>query len=375
MPVPQNNLTGAHTPVARTDANVANNVTNQPMAAGSQGIITQPAGAGQRPKSIREYLDLMRQVGETPRFTNIPGQQEATMAGEQFQPGSFFMPEPKQPESIGNQRIINNPFADPLVRAKEMVSADMDDIWYMATGKRPGELAEPEDYQRFQEAVKERHQLYAELADEQAKRIDDLLKEFTGESVFKYILTGDPRGLMKVAKDIDQNWTKIYQRQYNEVYKQLAGDALNPIAPEEAAAQAHQSAVMFIERLREFLGEKVEESAHLIPEAPGAFGGGRMATPPQMTGSGVGEGGGDGVIPSPGVPATATKQAEARPADTGGLDDVLNSPVGQEYLNLFKELEKEFGLRTRDEIERRIIAGEIDEKKYPNLMKLRESLV
>jgi hypothetical protein len=316
----------------------------------------------------------MRQAGETPRFTNIPGQQEATMVGGQFQPGSFMMTEPIRPESIGNERVINNPFADPLLRAKEMVNADMDDIWYMATGKRPGELAEPEDYQRFQEAVKERHQLYAEMADEQAKRIDDLLKEFTGESVFKYILTGDPRGLLRVAKDIDQNWAKIYQKQYNEVYKQLVGDTMNPIAPEEAAAKAHQASVMFVERLREFLGEKVDESAHLIPEgAIPSFEGGRMTgyvtgwTPPQMDG----EGGGDGVIPSPKV--SAASQAEARPADTGdNLDDVLNSPAYQEFLNLFKELEKEHGLKTRDEIERRIMAGEIDEKKYPNLMKLKD---
>jgi len=291
-----NELALAHTPVA-TD----------PTMAGTGGVVPGP-DAFEKPKSIKEYLELARQAGQTPTFTDDPTRQMAGMQGGEYQHGAFQVDDrtprlqrdglagaPAQPAGGGVN--MNNPLADPLVVAKEGIANSLDEIWESVAPGKPKAYATQGELQVFQKRVKERHEALIKAADDRFDRWEKLTKKFSQESVAEAMRTGDVGKLERIKKaasepDKAKIWDDMVKEARDDAEDQ--GEALDPAALMERAAEYYRE---YMKGLDEAIGVAKEKQAMALPT--GSVGGRQVMAGGAVAPAGAAIPGPDAAQPSP----------------------------------------------------------------------------
>lgn len=112
---------------------------NPGMAPDGAGVIPEQQMMPPQPKTIREYLDLVRAAGQTPTFTNVPGQtgqfsqeggamvfQDIGRGGEIIPPGQT---PPAIPEEAGDPADRRVSGSDPYDMAIERLNDMLPGMW------------------------------------------------------------------------------------------------------------------------------------------------------------------------------------------------------------------------------------------------------
>jgi len=294
---PPTDLVATHEPVAMPDPRLTmpspkgdiSPIPQQPDAGG--GVVPGPE-VFEKPKSIKEYLELARQAGQTPTFTDDPTRQMAGMQGGQYQHGAFQIDDrtprltrdnlaggPGQPAASptpASQKFnLNNPLADPLVVAKEALAGQLDDIWEMVAPGKPKHSATDKELQQFQKLVKERHEALVKAADDRFDRFDKLTKNFSKESVSEALKSGDVTKLERIKKaagEVDKN--KIWDDMVKEVMTDAKEDGID-LAP----AELMQRAAEYYKEYMDGLDAAINETKARVPAQGSQITNGQEAPP------------------------------------------------------------------------------------------------
>ena len=170
-----------------------------PAGQGEAALPVQPAPVQQKPSSIREYLDRVRAAGTVPTFTNVGGAYPngAPGGGEVFQVGpggidrhGYSVGPATPPEQINpaDQPVMGG---DPYQMAETRLKHMLPDMWQQMFGDKPRDSGlAPQEQQQWNGFVTHMHNLLVKKYDKKIGQGARLIKDFTGESVDRYLKSG-----------------------------------------------------------------------------------------------------------------------------------------------------------------------------------------